>query len=66
MLMLEALRARSSATRSLLHSGTKAKPQLTVIDGGPPGVYGDALQPRLEALREERELGADDAARRST
>ena len=62
MLVLEALRARFGDAL-LLHSGTKAKPQLTVIDGGPPGVYGDALRPRLEALRAERELGAADAAR---
>ena len=57
MLVLEALRARFGDAL-VLHSGTKAKPQLTVIDGGPPGVYGDALRPRLEALREERGLGA--------
>ena len=47
MLVLEALRARFGDAL-VLHSGTKAKPQLTVIDGGPPGVYGDALRPRLE------------------
>ena len=57
MLVLEALRARFGDAL-VLHSGTRAKPQLTVIDGGPAGVYGDALRPRLEALREERGLGA--------
>ncbi len=57
MLVLEALRARFGDAL-LLHSGTTAKPQLTVIDGGPPGVYNDALRPRLEALRAER--GLDD------
>ncbi len=62
MLVLEALRARFGDSL-ILHSGSKAKPQLTVIDGGPPGVYGDALQPRLEALRAERKLGGGDAAR---
>ena len=29
-----------------------------MIDGGLAGVYGDALRPRLAALREERGLGA--------
>ena len=57
MLVLEALRARFGDAL-ILHSGSKAKPQLTVIDGGPPGVYGDALRPRLEAIRAERELDA--------
>jgi hypothetical protein len=57
MLVLEALRARFGDSL-ILHSGSKAKPQLTVIDGGPPGVYGDALRPRLEALRAERKLAA--------
>jgi hypothetical protein len=56
MLILEALRAKYGDAL-LLHSGTKAKPQLTVIDGGPPGVYNDALKPRLEELRVERHLG---------
>lgn len=57
MLVLEALRAKFGDAL-LLHSGTKAKPQLTVIDGGPPGVFGDALKPRLEKLRAERKLAA--------
>ena len=57
MLVLEALRARFGDAL-ILHSGSKAKPQLTVIDGGPPGVYGDALRPRLEAIRAERKLDA--------
>lgn len=55
MLVLEALRARFGDAL-LLHSGTPAKPQLVVVDGGPPGVYGDALRPRLDALRAERGL----------
>lgn len=55
MLILEALRAKFGDAL-LLHSGTKAKPQLTVIDGGPPGVYNDALRPRLEQLRKQRKL----------
>ena len=57
MLILEALRARYGDAL-LLHSGTKTKPQLTVIDGGPPGVYSDALKPRLTELRAQRKLDA--------
>jgi hypothetical protein len=55
--VLEALRARYGDAL-ILQSGSKAKPQLAVIDGGPPGVYSDALRPRLDALRAER--GLDD------
>jgi hypothetical protein len=55
MLVLEALRAKFGDAL-LLHSGTATEPQLTVIDGGPPGVYNDALRPRLEAIRGERGL----------
>jgi hypothetical protein len=57
MLILEALRAKYGDAL-LLHSGTTARPQLSVIDGGPPGVYGDALKPRLLELRAERGLDA--------
>lgn len=55
MLILEALRAKHGDAL-LLHSGTAAKPQLTVIDGGPAGVHHDALQPRLLEIRAERAL----------
>lgn len=55
MLILEALRAKYGDAL-LLHSGTTASPQLAVIDGGPPGVYADALKPRLLELRRERGL----------
>ena len=55
MLVLEALRAKFGDAL-LLHSGTKTAPQLTVIDGGPPGVYLDALKPRLQQLRAARKL----------
>ena len=41
----------------LLHSETGAGPGLVLIDGGPAGVSSDTLIPRLEALREERQLG---------
>ena len=55
MLIFEALRAKFGDAL-LLHYGTKQKPRLAVIDGGPPGVYNDALKPRLEAMRKERKL----------
>src|SRR5215217_3934987 len=55
MLILETLRARYGDAL-LLHFGTEEEPRLILIDGGPPGVYGDALKPRLEQLREERGL----------
>ncbi len=57
MLILEALRAKHGDAL-LLHCGTKAKPQLVVVDGGPPGVYTDALKPRLDEIRAERKLDA--------
>lgn len=55
MLVLEALRAKFGDAL-LLHFGTKTKPLLAVIDGGPPGVYGDAVKKRLLELRKERKL----------
>ena len=55
MLVLEALRAKYGDSL-ILHSGTQTKPQLTVVDGGPAGVYNDALKPRLEEVRKERKL----------
>ncbi|HEX8690489.1 MAG TPA: MBL fold metallo-hydrolase [Solirubrobacterales bacterium] len=39
----------------LLHYGKGETPALTLIDGGPPGVYKRFLKPRLEELREERD-----------
>jgi hypothetical protein len=47
---LEALRARHGDSL-LLHYGTPEKPEAVLIDGGPGAVYGDALKPRLEAMR---------------
>ena len=44
----------------LLHSETNEGPGLILIDGGPAGVSTDSLIPRLEELREERELGDGD------
>src|SRR5687767_14366309 len=60
MLILEALRAQFGDSL-LLHFGTEQKPRLVVIDGGPPGVYNDALEPRLHEIRNERKLAANKA-----
>jgi beta-lactamase superfamily II metal-dependent hydrolase len=49
---LEALRAKHGDSL-LLHYGDPEEPRLIVIDGGPSGVYKDALKPRLEELRDE-------------
>ena len=38
----------------LLHYGTKEKPGLIMIDGGPKGVYGPHLRPRLEEIKKAR------------
>jgi glyoxylase-like metal-dependent hydrolase (beta-lactamase superfamily II) len=48
---LEALRAKDGDSL-LLRFGDPEAPRLIVIDGGPVGVYKDALKPRLEQLRE--------------
>ncbi|MDQ3728438.1 MAG: hypothetical protein M3355_02500, partial [Actinomycetota bacterium] len=53
MFSLEALRAREGDSL-LLHFGEAEAPKLILIDGGPSGVYRDALKPRLEQLRGER------------
>lgn len=42
----------------LLHYGTKARPGLVMIDGGPENVYGPHLKPRLEKIRKARGLTA--------
>lgn len=60
MLVLEALRAKFGDAL-LLHFGTKAKPLLAVIDGGPPGVWADALEPRLQEIRGQRGLAGGKA-----
>jgi hypothetical protein len=44
----------------LMHYGTKTKPGLSLIDGGPDNVYEPFLRPRLEELRSERGLSEDD------
>ena len=38
----------------LLHYGTREKPGLVMIDGGPKGVYRPHLRPRLEQIRKVR------------
>jgi hypothetical protein len=40
----------------LLHFGTKAKPGLVLIDGGPKAVYAPHLRPRLLEIRRARQL----------
>lgn len=49
---LEALRAKNGDSL-LLRFGDPDEPRLILIDGGPLGVYKDALKPRLEQLRAE-------------
>ena len=60
MFVLEALRAKYGDAL-LLHWGSAAEPRLAVVDGGPPGVFTDALKPRLEELRAARGLSDGDA-----
>jgi beta-lactamase superfamily II metal-dependent hydrolase len=50
---LEVLRAKHGDSL-LLHYGDPKEPKLILIDGGPTGVYKDALKPRLEQLCKER------------
>lgn len=57
---LEVLRARQGDCL-MLHYGSHESPALALIDGGPGGVYKPFLRPRLEALRAERGLSADEA-----
>jgi hypothetical protein len=40
----------------LLHYGSKNEPGLVMIDGGPRGVYGPHLKPRLKQIRKARGL----------
>ncbi|HTU65372.1 MAG TPA: hypothetical protein VMF52_05460 [Steroidobacteraceae bacterium] len=50
---LEALEAKEGDSL-LLHYGTKDKPRLIVIDGGPKDVFKNSLSPRLKAIRAAR------------
>jgi hypothetical protein len=49
---LEVLKAKKGDCL-LLHYGKANAPALSLIDGGPPGVYPDFLEPRLKELREQ-------------
>jgi hypothetical protein len=60
MFVLEALRAKHGDAL-LLHYGTKKSPRLAIVDGGPGGVYADALKPRLLEIRAERKLPEETA-----
>jgi hypothetical protein len=53
ILSLDVRRARKGDCL-LLHFGTPSEPGLAVIDGGPAGVYGPSLKPRLKAIRAQR------------
>lgn len=44
----------------LLHYGSKDEPGLVMIDGGPRGVYGPYLKPRIGQIREARGLADDE------
>lgn len=59
MFILEALEAKHGDAL-LLHYGSRDKPRLAVIDGGPGGVYAGVLEPRLNEIRDERGLGDDE------
>ena len=58
IMTVEALNARHGDAL-LLHFGAPDDPQLAICDGGPSGVYGAALQPRLSAIKDAR--GFEDA-----
>jgi hypothetical protein len=53
---LDVIRARKGDCL-ILHYGSREDPHLVMIDGGPRGVYGPHLKPRIEQLREARGLG---------
>src|SRR5262245_22063328 len=44
----------------LLHFGSESEPGLIIIDGGPRGVYGPHLKPRIQKIREARKLAEQD------
>ena len=50
---LEALKA-AYGDALLLHFGDPKAPSLAIIDGGPKGVYGSVLKPRLAALMKNK------------
>jgi hypothetical protein len=54
-LSLDVIRARKGDCL-ILHYGSKDDPHLVMIDGGPRGVYGPYLKPRIQKIREARGL----------
>ena len=52
---LDVIRARKGDCL-MVHYGSKDDPHLVMIDGGPKGVYGPHLKPRIEQIRKDREL----------
>ena len=58
-MILEVLPARKGDCL-MLHTETDDGPGLILIDGGPAGVSSESLLPRLEELREERELAENE------
>jgi beta-lactamase superfamily II metal-dependent hydrolase len=59
---LDVLRARKGDCL-LLHYGSKKRPRLMIIDGGPSTVYGKHLRPRLQQIRKARCLDENDSLR---
>ena len=59
ILTLEVRRAKKGDCL-LLHYGTKAAPKLMLIDAGPAGVFQPQLMPRLDAIRQARQLAPAD------
>ncbi|HKP38173.1 MAG TPA: hypothetical protein VJT71_15045 [Pyrinomonadaceae bacterium] len=59
---LDVIRARKGDCL-MLHYGSKADPRLIMIDGGPRGVYQPHLRPRIELIREAREVPDDESLR---
>ncbi|MBD3297185.1 MAG: hypothetical protein GF341_00885, partial [candidate division Zixibacteria bacterium] len=59
ILTLDVRRARKGDCL-LLHYGTKTKPGLMLIDGGPAKVYKPHLKPRLKQIRKARGLAANE------
>lgn len=45
----------------LIHFGSKRKPGLIMIDGGPANVFKPHLEPRLDQIRQARKLTSQDA-----
>ena len=56
---LDVIRARKGDCL-MLHYGSKDDPHLVMIDGGPKGVYGPHLRPRIEQIRKHRDLNKDE------